>query len=170
MSMKISFTGTHGTGKTTAVYELATKMKIENPDKTVGIFMENAKHSPVGFNKDKPIEAQLWIFSNQLQSEIYLSTKYDILITDRTIFDPIAYTEYFGFRDLAHDMFNFAKFYMDSYDKIILKTMKNNDYWHKDGIRDVEDEEYRSKIEQILKKIYFSLIYNCKSKFVYSEI
>ena len=26
--------------------------------------------------------------------------------------ENFAYTEYFGFRDLAHDMFNFAKFYM----------------------------------------------------------
>lgn len=168
--MKLSYTGTHGTGKTTAVYELATKMKIENPNKTVGIFMENAKHSPVGFNKNKPIEAQLWIFSNQLQSEIYLSTKYDILITDRTIFDPIAYTEYFGFQDLAHDMFKFALSHMNSYDKIMFRTIKNNNHWHSDGVRDTEDEEYRNKVEQILKKIYFSLLYNCKAKFEYLEV
>lgn len=153
--MKISFTGSHGTGKTTSVYELAYKMKIENPGKRVGVFMDNARSSPFGFNKNKPKEAQLWIFSNQLKSELELSTKFDILITDRTIFDPIAYTYVFGQEDLAADLLSVGLHYMNSYDKIILKTIANNNYLIKEGEdRDVYDLEYRQKVENKLLQIY----------------
>ena len=52
-------------------------------------------------HKDKPKETQLWMFTNRIQMEISLLTKFDILICDRTIFDTIAYTRYFGFDKLA---------------------------------------------------------------------
>ena len=155
--MKISFSGTHGTGKSTAVFALAAELKLNNPNKTVGVFMENAKHSPLGFNKNKPLEAQLWIFSNQLQAEIDLSTKYDILITDRTIFDSIAYAKYFGYADLAAKLFKVAAIYVGSYNKIIIKTIKSNSFWFPDGIRDVEDEIYRQQIEKELFLMYDEL-------------
>jgi thymidylate kinase len=155
--MKISFTGTHGTGKSTAVFDLAKQMKIENPNKTVGVFMENAKHSPLGFNKNRPKETQLWIFCNQLQSEITLSTKYDIVITDRTVFDSIAYAYYFGFKDLADVLFQTGYHFIHTYDKIIFKTIKNNNYLYSDGVRIVDDDEYRQGIENELIIIYNKL-------------
>ncbi len=165
--MKISFTGTHGTGKSTAVFDLAKQMKIENPNKTVGIFMENAKHSPLGFNKDKPKETQLWIFCNQLQSEIALATKYDILITDRTIFDSVAYTYYFGFKELGDALFKTGREFIHTYDKIIFKSIKNNNHLHSDGVRDINDDEYRQGIERELTHIYAELkILGAKFEFV----
>ena len=130
-------------------------MKIEYPGKTIGVFMDNARNSPFGFNKNKPEEAQMWVFSNQLVTELTLSTKYDILITDRTIFDPIAYTKYFGQKDLADKLLQLGLKYMNSYDEIIFKTIKNNDYLVKEGEdRDVQDLEYRYSIELILLDIY----------------
>jgi len=154
--MKISFSGSHGTGKTTSVYELAYKMKIKNPGKRVGVFIDSARNSPFGFNnKNKPKIAQSWIFLNQLKSELELSTKFDILITDRTIFDSIAYTYVFGQEDLADDLLSLGLHYMNSYDKIIFKTIANNNYLIKEGEdRDVYDLQYRQKVENKLLQIY----------------
>lgn len=166
--MKIAFSGSHGTGKSTSVFELAHKMKLEYPGKTVGVFMDNARNSPFGFNKNKPKEAQIWVFSNQLVNELTLSTKYDILITDRTIFDPIAYTIYFGQRALADKLLQLGLYHMNSYDEIIFKTIANNDYLIAEGTdRDVEDKQYRMDVEHELLNIYEYLrkIHNAQFKF-----
>ena len=168
--MKISYTGTHGTGKSTSVYKLANELKIRHPGKTVGVFMDNARNSPFGFNKNTPKEAQLWIFTSQLLNELTLGNKYDIIITDRSIFDSIAYVKFFGFVDLADKMLKLGMEYMNSYDTIIFKTMVNNNYLVKEGEdRDVQDLTYRSGVEIILGDIYKYLLDN-GAKFRFTKI
>ena len=90
--MKIAFTGTQGTGKTTAVFDEAKAAKIAFPNKSVTVFHDNAARAPKGlYNKKGTEESQLWIFTNQLRTEIELANTYDIVICDRTVFDSISY-------------------------------------------------------------------------------
>lgn len=153
--MKIAFTGTHGTGKTTSAFEMCHKMKLEYPNKRVEILHENASKAPNGLFNDKGTEeAQLWIFANQMQSEISLTHSFDIVICDRTIFDPIAYTIYKGFIDLSNKMIDMALIHLQSYDQIIFKTIQNNNYLADCVHRDTNNLEYRQRIEEFLLRLY----------------
>lgn len=153
--MKVAFTGTHGTGKTTSVFAYAHSTKLENPNKRVITFHENASRAPKGlFNKKGTSEGQLWIFTNQLQTEITLTHEYDIVVCDRTIFDSIAYTIWMGFETLAEKMLSLSNEYSSSYDLIIFKTIKTNNYLKDCEHRDTKDLEYRQRVEDILIKLY----------------
>ena len=151
---KLAFSGSHGTGKSTSVFKLAHELKFEFPSNTVGILMENAKHSPFKINKETTSESQIWIYSNQLQQELYLSVNYDFLVTDRTIIDAIAYTKVVGLNDLSRDLLNLSLHHISSYDKIYFKLIKNNDYLIHDGVRDSQDVVYRQDVEDIMIDLY----------------
>jgi len=153
--MKIAFTGSHGTGKTTSMFNQAHISKIENPNLTVGVFYDNASLAPNGlFNKKSTNESQLWIFTNQMRNEIELSYIYDIIICDRTILDSVAYTGYMGYQRLYDKMFNLAIEHLSSYDMIYFKQIKHNEYWTKCKYRDIHDAEYRQRVEDILLNLY----------------
>lgn len=156
--MLIAFSGTHGTGKTTSVYNSIVNYKMSNPSKSVIALQELASESPFKINKETNEESQLWIFSNQMSKELEKTTKYNIVVSDRTIVDAIAYTDVAGFHDLANAMKEIAKIYISRYDKITFKTIRNNDYHFADGIRDGRDKEYRKSIETSLLKIYDELM------------
>ncbi len=153
--MKIAFTGSHGTGKTTSMFSYAHTAKLENPNSRVEVFHENASRAPKGlFNKKGTKESQLWIFTNQLRSEIELTNIYDIVVCDRTVLDPIAYAIYLGFQDLANKMFDLSLDHFSSYDMIIFKQIKTNDYLKDCQHRDTNDIEYRQRVETILLSLY----------------
>jgi hypothetical protein len=153
--MKIAFTGSHGTGKTTSVFEYAHKMKLEFPNKRTGIFHENAARAPKGlFNKNGTNLSQLWIFTNQMQNEIRLGYEYDILICDRTVFDSIAYSVYMKFDSFAEKAFQLAIEFLSTYDEIYFKRIKTNDFWFDSKHRETSDIEYRYQIEDILMGLY----------------
>lgn len=154
--MKIAFSGSHGTGKTTSVFDLAHSQKMEHANQRVGIFHENAARAPKGlFNKKGTKESQLWIFTNQMQEEISLSYEYNILICDRTVFDSIAYTHVvLDSENLCECMFNLAMEHIQSYDQIFFKLIKNNNYWFDCEHRETKDIDYRQNVENILLSLY----------------
>lgn len=153
--MKIAFTGSHGTGKTTSAFKLCHEMKLEHANKRVEILHENAARAPKGlYNKKGTKESQLWIFTNQLRTEIELTSFYDIVICDRTIFDSIAYTLWMGFADLGKKMYNLGLEHIQSYDEIYFKSINDNNYLHDCEHRDTKDLEYRQNIEEYLLRLY----------------
>ncbi len=152
--MIVSFTGSHGVGKTTSVFEKARELKILHPNKTVTALTENAKHSPFKINKETSKRSQNWIFTNQLQQELYLSAHYDIVVGDRTILDAVAYTVTANMLPLAESMFNMAVEHFDIYDEIYFKTIAKNEYFYADGNRDSEDRVFRQNIENSLLFLY----------------
>jgi len=153
----IAYTGSHGTGKSTAVYNKALQLKKEYTDKEIGIFLENARFCPLPINKASTIASQLWILGNQITKEIELSKIYDILVCDRTIIDVVAYSYVFGFKTFADNLFEVCRYYMYTYDEIHLKTIEKNDYWFPCGIRDTEDAHYREAVEKKLIELYTKL-------------
>ena len=153
--MKIAFTGTHGTGKTTAVYEMASAMK-KNPiysGKSIGILLEVPRHCPFSINTSASDKSQLWMFTTQIQQELELSRHYDILICDRCIMDPIAYAKYNEQDELVESSMPLALYHMKTYDEIIFKTIINNDYLFEDGVRDT-GKEFRQGVEEILLDLF----------------
>jgi predicted ATPase len=153
--LKIAYTGTQGTGKTTSVFDSAKASKIAFPNKSIGIFHDNAARAPKGlYNKKGTEESQLWIFTNQMRTEIEMTNTYDVVICDRTIFDSIAYTIWMGFTGLADVMFSLAMYYIISYDEIYFKQIKTNNWLVDCEHRDTKDLEYRQNIEDFLMRLY----------------
>ena len=156
MTPKIyAYTGTHGTGKSTAAYKLAHQFKITNPGKEVGLLMEVARQCPLPIlakGQNPTEEAQRWIFGKQLSIEIEMATKFDIVVADRTIVDTIAYTTALGFIDLANAMLGFIQRHMAIFKEI--RMLKAIDMpLIDDGLRHM-DEGIRREVERHLILIY----------------
>lgn len=153
----VAFTGSHGTGKSTAVFQTAAEYKLNHPSQTVGVILEQASLCPYPINRYSTIASQLWIFSSQIQAELNAINHYDIVIADRTCVDAIAYTKEMGFESLASAMLIMAKHHIHNYKRIILRTIENNPFCFDDGVRDSADIEFRHNIEQNLIELYSKL-------------
>ena len=153
MSIYIGYTGSAGVGKSTSVFEMARMCKIDNPYKRVAVITETASESPMKINTETTWQSQLWIFTKQINRELELLNKYDIVISDRTCFDCIAYTRVAGFLTLADAMMQVASTHSILYTQIIFKSIANNNYFYKDGIRS-QDTKFRQDMEDRLIEIY----------------
>ena len=152
--MKIAYSGTHGTGKTTRVFEKAKELKVKFPKKTVGVLSENVIHCPLPVNKETTTLSQLWIFCDQMKNEIEMSTRFDILVCDRSIFDSIAYMWRID-RETAESLLEVGRRFLDTYDVIYFLRAKNNEYLVENELRNGTDREFREEIDRILEEIYF---------------
>ena len=144
----IAFTGTHGTGKTTAAYAMAHKLKLQGHN--VGLVQETARLCPFPINKRMSEKSQLWIFTTQIQAKLDALRRHPVVVCDRTIIDSIAYSDVAGFHALAGVMFNLALHHYKNYHTIVFKSSANNDYWYSDGIREARDAGFRRDVEAAL--------------------
>ena len=87
--MKIAFIGSHGVGKTTLCYDLASRLKRQ--DRAVDLVKEVARRCPLPINRDTTLEAQAWILHTQIADEIAAVAQNDIVICDRSVLDNYAY-------------------------------------------------------------------------------
>jgi len=154
----IAFSGAHGTGKTTAVNHLV-KFLRENtaPEVKIGAIMETARQCPFQVYSAKcshPSEsAQEWIFASQLLAEIEAFATYDIVVSDRSTFDCIAYTRHFGYYVLANAMENMAMLGFQRYRQIVFHKVNAHNYLVDDGFRAM-DVTARHLIERTLSETY----------------
>lgn len=149
----IAFSGTHGTGKTTATFQKAHKLKIENPTKKITVLTETAALCPFPINTDATIQSQLWIFTAQIKAELEAIQKFDIVVSDRSIVDCIAYTHTAGFYSFASAMLEIAREHISCYQQVILLS-PDNQYIYNDGIRDTEHLGWRHEIHNTLIELY----------------
>lgn len=163
--MLIAYSGSHGTGKTTAVYHRAAQLKVEHPDKTVGIVSELAARCPYRINLDGDMRGQLWVFTRQISAELEMTRKYDIVVADRTALDSVAYTAALNLGGMSECMLALVQYHMSLYDEIIFNRIENNDHWHADGVRDAENVEYRKHIEATLLWYYRRLGIDTEDRF-----
>lgn len=151
----IAFSGAHGTGKTTSVYAMAAKLKKHGVN--VGIITETARECPFPVMsatcKTPPEHAQMWIFSRQMQAEIEASERYELVVSDRSCIDCIAYTRAMKYYELAHAMEEMLFLHKQRYLEIRVKTIAENDYCTDDGFRSL-DTENRKRIEDIILRLY----------------
>jgi hypothetical protein len=151
--MKIAFTGSHGCGKTTAVYNTAYEYKLKNNSRTINLLTEVARYSPFPLNKNTTLESEQWIYYKQLVRELEEESICDILICDRTIVDVLAYSKVAGFDKLVEVLIPISEYHLKTYDEIYFLSIENNNYHFADGIRDL-DLDFRKKIEDVLLDFY----------------
>jgi hypothetical protein len=87
--LKIAFIGSHGVGKTTLCFDLASRLK--RLDLGVDIVKEVARSCPLPINEETTLEAQAWILHTQIAQEIAASAQYEAVICDRSVLDNYAY-------------------------------------------------------------------------------
>jgi len=153
--MKIAFSGTHGTGKTTRTLMKAVELKKQYTNKAIRTLYEVAADCPLGVNGDATELSQMWIFSNQIKYEIEQKTNADILICDRTIADCLAYSQYFNFKHLSDSLMPVIEYWLGTYEQIFLLAPDINNYCFSDGVREVGNDAYREAIHENLLAIYY---------------
>jgi len=87
--LKIAFVGTHGVGKTTLCFDLASQIK--RLDLGVDIVKEVARRCPLPINEGTTPDAQAWILHTQMAEEIAAAATYEVVICDRSVLDNYAY-------------------------------------------------------------------------------
>lgn len=86
---KIAFIGTHGVGKTTLCYGLASRLKRR--DVSVEVVHEVARRCPLPINEETSIAAQSWILHNQIAEELVATARYPVVVCDRSALDNYVY-------------------------------------------------------------------------------
>jgi len=90
--LKVAFIGTHGVGKTTLCFDLASRLK--RLDLSVDIVKEVARACPLPINEDTTLEAQAWILHSQIAAELATAAQYEAVVCDRSVLDNYAYLVY----------------------------------------------------------------------------
>lgn len=144
---KIALCGTHGIGKTTALYRIAYTLKKYGYN--VHTINETARSCPLPINKEATIDTQKWILGKQLmlESELqYKKDKIDFILCDRSILDVFIY----GFLidpDFSKSIEPLMKEHMKTFD-LILHLQKDDSHFRNDGERCI-DSHFRNKINQL---------------------
>ena len=87
--LKVAFVGTHGVGKTTLCFDLASQLK--RLDLGVDLVKEVARRCPLPINENTTPDAQAWILHTQIAEELEAAATYEVVICDRSVLDNYAY-------------------------------------------------------------------------------
>ena len=86
---KIAFIGSHSVRKSNAVHAFAST--IGRAGRSVEVGREVVRFNPLGLNEGATPEAQLWVLLTQVQQELELARRAEVLVTDRSVVDNFAY-------------------------------------------------------------------------------
>lgn len=86
---KIAFIGSHSVRKSNAVHAFASA--IGRAGRSVEVGREVVRFNPLGLNEGASPEAQLWVLVSQVQQELELAQRAEVLVTDRSVVDNFAY-------------------------------------------------------------------------------
>lgn len=144
--MKIAIIGTHGTGKTTLAYEIATEAKRRK--KNAMVINEIARKCPFTLNEGFGLEGAIWIATSQINMELSaLSEGYELIICDRSAYDPICYLKATNVpRNEYEKLEAFTSEWIKTYDKIIFVLPSGMDLIS-DGVRST-DIHYQEDIHK----------------------
>jgi thymidylate kinase len=141
--VKIAFIGTHGVGKTTLCYDLASVLKRH--DINVDVVKEVARLSPLPINRKTSLEAQTWILMTQVAEEIRSAAYHEVVVCDRSALDNYAYMALACGRQKPYE--RFVAHWMKSYDLLFKVPILGTPA--ADGIRDT-DEFFMRSIDQLV--------------------
>ena len=88
-SAKIAFIGSHSVRKSNAVHAFAST--VGRAGRSVEVGREVVRFNPLGLNEGATPEAQLWVLMTQVQQELELRNRAEVLVTDRAVVDNFAY-------------------------------------------------------------------------------
>jgi len=155
--MKVAFIGTHGVGKTTLCYDLASVLKRQGIH--VDIVKEVARLSPLPINRKTSLDAQTWILMTQVAEEIRSAAHHEVVVCDRSVLDNYAYMALACGRQPALE--RFVTHWMKTYD--LLFKVPISGAASADGVRDT-DEFFMRTIDELVdtllaeKKIPFQAL------------
>jgi nicotinamide riboside kinase len=145
---KIAFIGSHSVRKTNAVHAFAST--IGRAGRSVEVGREVIRFNPLGLNEGATPEAQLWVLMAQIQQELELRHRAEVLVTDRSVVDNFAYllrvtdgADPFGVEPLIRG-------WATSYDLFV--RLMPDVALQADGVRSTNDA-FRDEIETILDRI-----------------
>jgi thymidylate kinase len=136
--MKIAFIGTHGVGKTTLCYDLASVLKRQGMN--VDLVKEVARLSPLPINRKTSLDAQTWILMSQVAEEIRSASQHDVVVCDRSVLDNYAYMLFACGRQKAIE--RFVDHWMKTYDLLFKVPISGEAA--ADGVRDTDEFFMRS--------------------------
>ena len=147
-SAKIAFIGSHSVRKSNAVHAFAST--IGRAGRSVEVGREVIRDNPLGLNEGATPEAQLWVLMAQVQQELELAKRAEVLVTDRSVVDNFAYylrvtagEDPFGVEPLIRR-------WAETYDLSV--RLLPDVGLQADGVRSTSDE-FRDEIEAILDRI-----------------
>jgi len=147
-SAKIAFIGSHSVRKSNAVHAFAST--VGRAGRSVEVGREVVRFNPLGLNEGATPEAQLWVLMAQVQQELELARRAEILVTDRSVVDNFAYYlrvtgggDPFGVEPLIRR-------WASSYDLSV--RLLPDVGLQADGVRSTNDA-FRDEIEAILDRI-----------------
>lgn len=147
-SAKIAFIGSHSVRKSNAVHAFAST--IGRAGLSVEVGREVIRFNPLGMNEGATPEAQLWVLMAQVQQELELRNRADVLVTDRAVVDNFAY--YLRVTDGAdpYAVEPLVRRWTQTYDLFV--RLLPDVALQADGVRSVNDA-FRDEIEAILDRI-----------------
>jgi GTPase SAR1 family protein len=144
--LKIAFIGTHGVGKTTLCFDLASRLK--RLDRGVDIVKEVARSCPLPINRDTTLDAQAWILHTQIAQEIAAVSQYEAVICDRSVLDNYAYLVHSAGRRAAYDALVGA--WVDTYSALFKVPVIQAPSF--DGMRDLS-QGFQLEIDQVIDEL-----------------
>ena len=145
---KIAFIGSHSVRKTNAVHSFAGA--VGRSGRSVEVGREVVRFNPLGLNEGATPEAQLWVIMTQIQQELELRRRADVLVTDRAVIDNFAYFLRVTKGSDPFDVKPLVKKWSSTYDLYV--RLRPDVPLTADGVRSV-NEKFRSEIEKILDQI-----------------
>jgi nicotinamide riboside kinase len=145
---KIAFIGSHSIRKTNAVHSFAGA--VGRSGRSVEVGREVIRFNPLGLNEGATPEAQLWVLCAQIQQELELRNRAQVLVTDRAVIDNFAY---FLRVTGGEDPFNvepLVRRWCETYDLFV--RLLPDIGLQPDGVRSTNDA-FRDEIETILNRI-----------------
>jgi nicotinamide riboside kinase len=145
---KIAFIGSHSVRKSNAVHAFAST--VGRAGHSVEVGREVVRFNPLGINEGATPEAQLWVLMAQVQQELELRNRAEVLVTDRAVVDNFAYylrvtdgADPFAVEPLVHRWSQTYDLYVRLLPDVALLP---------DGVRSTSDA-FRDEIEAILDRI-----------------
>ena len=147
-SRKIAFIGSHSARKTNAVHSFAGA--VGRSGRSVEVGREVVRYSPLGLNEGATPEAQLWVLMAQIQQELELRNRAEVLVTDRAVIDNFAYFLRVTNGEDPFDVKPLVKRWSSTYDLYV--RLRPDVPLRTDGVRST-NVRFRLEIETILDMI-----------------
>ena len=147
-SRKIAFIGSHSIRKTNAVHSFAGA--VGRSGRSVEVGREVVRFNPLGLNEGATPEAQLWVLCAQIQQELELRNRAEVLVTDRAVIDNFAYFLRVTQGEDPFDVEPLIRRWCETYDLFV--RLLPDVALLADGVRSTNDA-FRDEIEAILDRI-----------------
>ncbi|OQX21961.1 MAG: hypothetical protein BWK75_01990 [Candidatus Altiarchaeales archaeon A3] len=134
-NLRFAIVGTHGIGKTTAMYDVAAKL-CKKGIKVVTI-PETARNCPFPINEKTTRTTQEWIFLTQMRWEIEANGRNEnsVILGDRSAMDNWIYFKHAFGNDDMDIMQDMLQKYLKRYDCLFFMRIKKEEYLVNDGVR-----------------------------------